>query len=180
LASERSFRDALPERLYPDTDFLLSILFNSQPHHLRSLAFVDHLLRSDRTTLVVSSILWTEFAHVLSRESFRKQLAVEEAREVAPAQWSRPAVRERYIRRHVAELDHLLNQFALIEAPLDAAIRRAALALMARHALGSQDSVHVATAFAAGTRDLVSFDATYRRVDGLLLWNDHAAAGDAS
>jgi predicted nucleic acid-binding protein len=179
-ASERSFHGPLPLLMYLDTDFLLSLIFDDQPHHQQSQLFAERMVQANGTALVLSSLLWTEFAHTLARENFRLRLSGDLAREVAPKRWVLRHVRESYIQRYLNALDQVLTQFSFVEVPLDAAIRRAALALMARHALGSQDSVHVATAFAAGTRDLVSFDATYRRVDGLLLWNDHAAAGDAS
>ena len=133
---------------------------------------IERLLYEGRTALVVSSLLWTEFAHSICKEGFRLALEAREAQAVAPIRWQRLIVRQRYLRRYVAELDGILAQFNWIEVPLDETIRRSAVDLMARHALGSQDAVHVATAFAAGTPDLASFDAAYRRVDGLALWND--------
>ncbi len=43
---------------------------------------------------------------------------------------------------------------------------------MAEYNLKAHDAVHVATAFAAEVLDFASFDADYRRVAGLYLWND--------
>lgn len=171
-AAERAFGDALPRMLYPDTDFLISTIFTNQPHHQRSRALVERLLFEGRTALVVSSLLWTEFAHSICKEGFRLALEAREAQAVAPRRWQRRIARQRYLRCYVAQRDGILAQFNWIEVPLDETIRRAAVDLMARHALGSQGTVHVATAFAAGTPHLASFDAAYRRVDGLALWND--------
>jgi predicted nucleic acid-binding protein len=43
---------------------------------------------------------------------------------------------------------------------------------MAEYSLGSQDAVHLACAAQARATDFASFDAAFRRVDDLDLWND--------
>lgn len=171
-ASERSFGDPLPTLLYPDTDFLSAFLFAEEPLHGRALGFMQRLQRWAGLTLVVSSLLWTEFAQALAKEHFRLRLTSVAAIDAAPIYWGSASARTRYLQRHLGALELTLNQFDWIEVPLDRAIRRAAVDLMARYALKSQDAVHATTVFAAGARDLVSFDAAYRRVDGLALWND--------
>jgi predicted nucleic acid-binding protein len=43
---------------------------------------------------------------------------------------------------------------------------------MADYNLRAQDAVRLARADVAGVRDFASFDRRFRRVDGLILWND--------
>ena len=73
-ASERRFNESLPSLIYADTDFFISVLFSTQAHHIRALTFVERLLRERSTRLVLSSLLWTEFGHAISREPFRQEL----------------------------------------------------------------------------------------------------------
>jgi predicted nucleic acid-binding protein len=43
---------------------------------------------------------------------------------------------------------------------------------VARSNVGSQDAAHLASAAEVEVRDFASPDEAYRRVDGLILWND--------
>lgn len=71
-----------------------------------------------------------------------------------------------------AALDRLLSHFNVEEVDLTEHIRKKVRLFMAEHNLKAHDAVHVATAFAAEVLDFASFDADYRRVAGLYLWND--------
>ena len=73
-ASERDFSDTLPDRRYLDTDFVASLLFDTQPFHVRLRLLLDRLLLHRRTVLVISSLVWTELAHALMRQSFHEGL----------------------------------------------------------------------------------------------------------
>lgn len=49
---------------------------------------------------------------------------------------------------------------------------------MADYNLEGQDAIHLASANYVGVFDMASLDRTFRRVDGLNLWNDQIYAGE--
>jgi predicted nucleic acid-binding protein len=177
-ALDRSFLEPIPDQLYVDTDIFVNYLFSSQPHHARCRAFLDRLQASVQTTLYVSPLSWLELAHVISRPSFRDELTDELQRRYRVGRWHQPEIRQAYLDGLLGEFDALLSQFAWVEVPMSPLVRRLAVRFMAEYGLGSQDASHLASAAHAGVADFASFDAVYRRVDGLSLWNDriHGAA----
>jgi predicted nucleic acid-binding protein len=135
--------------------------------------FLANIQRRINTTVYVSSILWPEFVHTICREDFRAILAEAYRDQYQLDRWADdPAVRRRYVLSHVAALDGMLSQVNKVEVGINAVVRQRAVALMVQFNLGSQDAIHLASAYVAGVRDLASFDRHFRRVDGLHLWND--------
>jgi len=175
-ATERAFSDPPPGRLYLDTDILINYVLSSEPHHRRASTFLEGLLAHD-TMLCLSSITWVEYAHVLTRDDFRRRLPQEIRQRFQLDGWSDPAVRQQYLQEHVRALEELLAQFEWLEVFPLAEVRRAALALMAQYNLDGQDAIHLASASSQGVVDFASFDHVYRRVDELILWNDLIYAG---
>jgi predicted nucleic acid-binding protein len=121
--------------------------------------------------------MWMEFTNVVMKEQFRNRLPVEWQSRFALARWQDAAVRRRYLESQVDALEQLLDQFPWSEVSLTPQVRSTAIRLVSLHNLRSYDAVHVASAFAAGCIDFASFDETFRRVDGLVLWNDLIHAG---
>jgi predicted nucleic acid-binding protein len=171
-ATEHPFSDPVPDFLYVDTDILISHLVGTQPHHVRCKGFLERLALEGRTTIYVSSLTWMEYAHVISRESFRDGLAPPLQRQYRLQNWRDANVRQSYLAALLHELEDLLNQFAWVEVPLTPAVRQVAVAYMADFSLGSQDAVHLASAAQESVPDFASLDRVFLQVDGLDLWND--------
>ncbi len=171
-AVERSFLAPLPNRLYLDTDILVSSLVGAEPHHERCRVFLDRLVDQGSTTIYVSSLTWIEFAHVVTRPAFRNRQPDAVRRRYRLERWGRQVVRQTYVNDWLADLQSLLNQFDSTELSLSEPIRRAAASYMVDYNIGSQDAVHLASAAREGIADVASLDAGYRRIDGLVLWND--------
>lgn len=172
-ATERTFSDSLPARLYLDTDVIIAALVDTQPRYARCKAFIERLATSGHVTICLSSLSWLEFGHAVMRENFRRALPSIRRRRLRPEHWEQPMIRRAYLQALFAELDTLLAQLKWLEIPLTRSVRVAAVRFMADYALGSQDAVHLASAGEVGARDLASLDQKFRRVNGLYLWNDH-------
>ncbi|MGH2586380.1 MAG: PIN domain-containing protein, partial [Dehalococcoidia bacterium] len=73
----------------------------------------------------------------------------------------------------------LIDHFDWAEVPVTSTVRARSVNLIKQFNLGTQDAIHVASAFESGVFDFASFDEGYRRVDGLVLWNDliHTTTG---
>ncbi len=69
-------------------------------------------------------------------------------------------------------MEQFLDQSAWYEVAVTSAVRSQAVDLMIQYNLDAHDSVHLACARLEGVYDLVSFDRGFRRVDGLVLWNN--------
>ena len=169
---EHAFLDPVPDRLYVDTDIFVNYLIDTQPHHPRCRVFVERLQREGQTSLYVSSLSWLELAHVISRPVFRGELAEDLQRRFRIGRWERPAIRRAYLNEPLGEFEAILAHFTWTEVPVTPIVRRVAVRLMADFSLGSQDAVHLASAAQEGVTDFASFDAVYRKVDDLHLWND--------
>lgn len=170
-AAERAFSDPLPERLYLDTDFLIAGLIDGEPHHVQSRLLLDRAAAAG-TMLYLSSLSWMEFINVIIKDRFRVRLSEDVQRRLQLRRWQNARVRRSYVEFMLGSFDDALAQFAWDEVALTPAIRRRAVEQIAVYDLRPQDAVHVASAFAAGCADFASFDEAFRRVDGLVLWND--------
>jgi predicted nucleic acid-binding protein len=113
-----------------------------------------------------------EYAHVFSKDTFRRSLPPEFAYLNAVTGWEDPGIREQYFEFVMNTLDSLLSPFEWHEIPTTNHINRRAITYMARYNMDAQDAVHLASMHVAGVDDLASFDRIFRRVDGLNLWND--------
>lgn len=171
-ATERSFTLPLPRQLYVDTDIFVAYLANTQPHHHRCRDFLERLYQYSQATVYLSSILWIEFAHVIRRTDFRESLADDLRESLRLHEWDRPQVRQSYLRTLVGSLEALLEHFTWVEIPLTPEVRTVAIEYISRYNVGSQDAAHLASATVAGVVDLASLDRSFRRIDGLTLWND--------
>ena len=80
LAIEHRFDDALPGDLFLDTDIVVSYLVGNQPYHAASRAFIDRVSRDSETTVYVSTLSPLEYAQVVSRDRFRRELPEELSR----------------------------------------------------------------------------------------------------
>jgi predicted nucleic acid-binding protein len=172
-AIERGFDEMPPSRLYLDTDFVITYLVSTQRHHARCQAFVERLGEMGLTTIFVSPLVWLEFAHVITRESFRAALPPDLTDSLQVSRWQESLVRQTYIQAFLGLLEAFLAQFEIVEIPLATDVRVHALQNVALYGLDTHDAAHLATAISAGVLDLASFDGGFRRVDGLYLWNDH-------
>ena len=178
-AAERSFSDPPPDRLYVDTDIAISHLVSSQPHHARCMGFLENLARYG-TVIYLSSLTWMEYVHVITRERFRQALPEETRSRFRLDRWEESRVREQFVVASVHALEELLNEFEWVEVFLTSDIRVDALRLVARYSLDGQDAIHLASALHEGVTDFAGFDAHYRRVDGIQLWNDRIHSGALS
>ena len=147
-------------------------------NHQRCVSFIARLAQHGLTVVDVSSLMWMEFAHHVTRERFRLVLAGDVRRTYRLHRWHDPLVREAYLQAMLRTLENLLAQFEWHEVALTETIRRDATRLMAEYNLRSYDAVYLASARAVGVADFASLDRGYRRVDGLQLWNDRIFSGE--
>ena len=113
-----------------------------------------------------------ECVHVIRKESFGRALPLEQQQQYRLDRWQEGSVREAYVRAFLRYLEELLDQFRWIEIPFTAEVQAAALQLVARYNLGSEDAAHLASAREARVIDLASLDNGFRKVDDPSLWND--------
>jgi predicted nucleic acid-binding protein len=174
-ATRRRLTEFPPSRLYLDTNFLLNALIPSYPYHELASGFFLHLATTGITTLYISSLTWLEFAYVVLRPAFISGLDADLQRDYRLAEWDQAAIqaayRDRYLVAMVDRVLAVLSEFAWDEISVTPDVSMHALQLMGQYALRGQDAAHVACAQAVGVLDLASFDAGFRRVDGLHLWS---------
>lgn len=126
----------------------------------------------------MSSLLWLEYARVIRRPSFRDSLPPGVREQFALARWNDLLVRENYQQALMRLLDTFIEQFDTREIAFGPTVRAAAVRLLGVYDhLKPLDVAHLASATSAGVWDLASFDADFRHVDGLQLWNDRIFAG---
>jgi predicted nucleic acid-binding protein len=173
-AVEISFSDETPppSGLYLDSDILIAAVVSTHEHFQRAARLFELLVKYGATSLYLCPVSWMEYAHVFSKEAFRRTLPSEFAYLNPVTGWHDASVRQRYFEFVVSTLEDVLSPFAWHEIPTTIDINRAAIGYMARYNMDAQDAVHLASARAAGLNDLASFDRIFRRVDGLNLWND--------
>lgn len=156
-----------------DTNVCLDYLIDSRPRYALAVRLFQHLDACQLTTLYVSPLSWTEFAHVIRTQQFRDGLSPAWQQRYGLARWAQaPAVRRRYLAALLGQLEALLDQIGWAEIAITSDVRRRALQYVSQYNLQSQDAVHLACAAEAGVVDLASFDEGFRRVDNLYLWND--------
>ncbi|HLH25961.1 MAG TPA: type II toxin-antitoxin system VapC family toxin [Chloroflexota bacterium] len=172
-ATERAFAEAPPAHLYLDTNILVAHFVSNHVHHEQARDFLLPLFASGLTTLYVSPLTWVELTHVVCQAEFRQALPEQWQREARLARWDRADVRRAYLRSFWVALEQLLNQFGWTEIALTEGMRARALTHVSDYGLAPEDALHLAAAQETGVFDLASFDAAFRRVDGLSLWNDH-------
>ena len=122
-AIESSFSDPLPDRLYVDTDTVISHLVSSQSHHARCTGFLESLARH-QTVIYLSSLLWMEYTHVVTRERFRQALPLDMQQRFRLDRWEDARVREEYLAASLQALNDLLDQFDWVAVFLTSDIRR--------------------------------------------------------
>jgi predicted nucleic acid-binding protein len=172
-AIERAFSEVPPQRLYVDTNVCLDYLIDTRPRYALAVRLFQHLAACQLTTLYVSPLSWTEFAHVIRTQQFRDGLSTAWQQQYGLARWAQePAVRPRYLAALVGQLEALLDQIGWAEVAITSDVRRRALQYVYQYNLRSQDAVHLACVAEAGVVDLASFDEGFRRVDNLSLWHD--------
>ncbi len=148
-----------PQRLYLDTNVCLDYLINARPRYALAARLFQHLAAYQLTTLYVSPLSWTEFAHVIRTQSFRDGLSPQWQQHYGLAQWTQdPAVRQTYLTALLGQFETLLDQFGWAEVVITSDVRRRALQYIAQYNLHSQDAMHLACATEAGVMDLASFD----------------------
>jgi predicted nucleic acid-binding protein len=171
-ATERAFTGTPPAHLYLDTNVILDYLIATRPLHQLAVTLFDWLDAYELTTLYVSSLSWLEFAHVVARPSFRDALPTSDQQRYQLDKWHTPAVRRAYMRAMLGFMEQFLGQSTWNEVAVTTAVRSQAIDSMVQYNLDAHDAVHLACAMLEGVYDLASFDRGFRRVDGLVLWNN--------
>jgi predicted nucleic acid-binding protein len=169
-ATRHALSEFPPGRLYLDTNFLLNVLIPTYPLHAAAASFLRGLVRTGVTTLYVSSLTWLEYGHAVLRADFCAGLAAEVRQQYLLDQWDHLDVRDTYLTALTDRLLALLNEFDWYDVAVTLEVSLHALQLMGQYGLKGQDAAHVACAQAVGVVDVASFDADFRRVDGLHLW----------
>jgi predicted nucleic acid-binding protein len=170
-ATEHVFSEMPPTQLYLDTNVLIAHFVSNHVHHERARDFLLHLFRSRVTILYVSPLFWIELTYVVSQPDFRAALPPEWRRDARLGRWHRAEVRRSYLTGFWVALEQLLDQFDWEEISISQSVRVQALAHVATYGLEPEDALHLAAAEAAGVMNIASFDAAFRRVDSLHLWN---------
>jgi predicted nucleic acid-binding protein len=171
-AIEHRFDEIPPALLYLDTNILIACLIRTHMDHGLCARFLERLVSHGYTTIYLSSLSWLEFTHVVMKEDFRRTLPGEFQARFRLHRWQTPRVRQTYLRFMVSQLTGMLASFDWAEISLTAAIRGAAIEYVASHNLDTHDATHLATARHEGIEHLATLDTTFRRVDGLHLWNN--------
>lgn len=172
-ATERSFTaDFPPAHLYLDTDLLINVLKPSDPHHGRSVAFLQRLIEHGLTRLYLSTVSWMEIVHRATREQYRLSLPPQVQQEHRFHQWDRPDVRHGYIQAIIEMIEDILAPFEWTEISVTPDIFRAAAQFMGQYNFEGQDAIHLACMQSVGIVDIASFDRKFRRVEWLYVWND--------
>jgi predicted nucleic acid-binding protein len=146
-------------------------VIETEPHHQRARTLLDRAGEA-RTVLLLSSLSWIEFVNVVIKERFRLQLPVDQQRRLRLHRWQDARVRRAYVELMVSSFDAALAQFVSDEVALTPDVKRQAISYIADYSPGPNDAVHLASAWKARCFDMASFDAGFRRVDNLTLWND--------
>jgi predicted nucleic acid-binding protein len=175
-AIERSFQEGLPKQPFVDADFLISALIQTETFHRRSVELIQRAA-DHSTEIYLSSLTWMEFASAVAKERFRAGLPDELQQNFALRWWQRRSVRRRYLGYFLQRLQDTLDQFQWYEVSLTPEIRTLAIEGIMQFNLRPHDAVVRASAEWAGVTDLASYDEAFRRVDGLVLWNDLIHAG---
>ncbi|MGD9890259.1 MAG: type II toxin-antitoxin system VapC family toxin [Dehalococcoidia bacterium] len=176
-ANERSFSDSLPDLLYLDTDIAIAYLIDTEPHHDRCRHFIRRIAQDSRITLLTSSLTWLEYTNVVMKAGFRGRLPAGLQQRFQLSRWQERTVRRQYLQSQLAAFEGLFDQFSWYEISLTTAVRVDGLRLVSTFNLRPYDAVHVASARTLECMDFASFDEAFRRVDGLILWNDLIHAG---
>ncbi len=171
-ATEHSFSDTPPRRLYLDADFVLAAIVTHEAHSQRCKTFLTRVADMRLTTIYVSSLWWVEFADTVMRERWRTRLDPEEQARYRLDRWQEPLIREAYLQDMLKRLEGLLSAFEWAEISVTRAVRSLAIQYMGEHALRGQDAIHLASMVHAGVYDLASLDESFRKVSALHLWND--------
>jgi predicted nucleic acid-binding protein len=175
-ATERAFDEAPPLRLYVDTNVYLAYLVTPHPQHARARALFTHLAQHNRTTLYLSSVIWTELVNAVCHPQTLRILPADTKQQLGLQRWSVFRVQRDYRRHMLAGLAQLLAVFDWAEVPFTREVRIEALAYLDRYYLDSNDAIHLASATTVEVSDFASFDKAFRPVDGLSLWNDRMHA----
>src|SRR6266516_362656 len=96
-ATERSFSETPPAKLYLDTNFILDYLISTRPNYARVRDFLQRAAEMSLTHVHISSLSWVEFGHVVRRQDFRDKLPDEWRAQYQLDQWEDLDVRRRYL-----------------------------------------------------------------------------------
>lgn len=172
-ATERSFTvDFPPAHLYLDTDLFFNVIKPSDPHHARSVAFLQRLIDHGLTQIYLSTVSWVEIIHRATREQYRLSLPPSIRQQYRLDQWHSQDVRNQYIQELIQTVEDILAPFEWVEISVTPDIFRVAAQLMGQYNLEGQDAIHLACMQSLGIMDIASFDKKFRRVEGIYLWND--------
>lgn len=161
----------LPKAVYLDTSLVVAAMFEDVVHAQESIAFCQRLV-SKGTNVVFSTILRVELTQALGKLPLRDQLSADTSQTHRLDIWNRhERVRREWMSAGIDRFARLPGQFPrAIEVQLTLPIWYDSIDVMTRHRLRSLDAVHVATARAAGLRDLATLDDHFRRVTLLTVW----------
>ena len=170
-AAERRFADRLPDSIYIDANFLITVLVSGAEYHDECLRFAERLV-NETVPLFYSELTLIEFYNGWAKLPHRDWFPQELREGLGLHDWSNQLVRLRWMDYGKQCLLGFLGQFDKFEIRLLKPIKAKMLETMADFNLRSNDALHICTMRHLGLVDLTSLDEDFRCVIGIHLWND--------
>ena len=153
------FSDKLPEIIYLDTSFMISVLFRNQTYHIQSLKFIERL-QEEQPIIIFSELIkpevWCATVSICIRNDFGRSVRIQKVLRDNPLVIRRYHKITKKVYDDFLELCKGFTHWAFI--PVDENILKKALELMGRFSLGSYDAIHIATMLAWNVGDIACFD----------------------
>jgi predicted nucleic acid-binding protein len=162
----------LPSDIYLDASIMLSALIGGLPHSTPCTEFCARLAQQN-SRIYFAPLARLEIANALRllASDHRRRLPVDLRQQFQLDQWATArAVRLRWLRFGLRQLDALLSHFEFVEIQSDALTWAQGIPVIARHNLKSYDAFHIATARAHGLRHFATTDRDFRGIRSPRIW----------
>lgn len=168
-ATEHSFSEAPPDRIYWDTNFVLSAILADDTNHARCLGFAESLLAAG-TRIVYSQATVIECIIKCRKLAVNGFLPIQ-SQAILPLDQS--SVFSHSLTEWERTLRSFLRQFRdCWEVNITKSVLKRVFPIIRQHGLHTFDAIHLATMQHVGCSHIACLDADFRDISGLHLWND--------
>jgi len=170
-AREHMFNEEpLPPAVVLDSDFVINVLHENEEFHAECFQFAGRLLDAN-TVIVYSNLLriefWNGWRSAVDHRGLPAEIVAEPLLLPDPV-----AERQRLYRVGDRYFRDFLTLFDRYEVRIGARLLDRALYLIGRFNLRSLDACVAACALRSDVPHIASLDGSFRRVDGIELWNN--------